>query len=406
MAIIIGDATDGVRTGLAGRLANRIVAAFGGARYQQGSANAKLVNTISAGIVDALNLEGGRHDAGIRRWWAGPELRAIFSFRATPRLLDPSSHHRCKLHRGWDTPPSVYWRRYEEYCRCWWPMVYASPHPGLDPAIRFEIQPIHRFFNCARQQPENRDPAAHGAGHADDQRFRAQERYYEPVLEPGLHSDNRWHERGHRNVLGHRAGLASRWQLALRERRWRDRFLVGHRYCGGQRARLRVHFRLLGWRNECGVHHHRLRDRRVLLVQQIDQFAPCRARARPRGPELRHEHRRISGARLRVRLHGAELGGQSSLYGEHHPHRRYPSCLGGPEQLRPGCSERSVGNVLRLLQLRGDGAELGQIVPVPASDPQRGRIRQLRGGHHRWGGAEVHTAHPAGRDDDLDAVRD
>ncbi len=57
MAIIIGDATDGVRTGLAGRLANRIVAAFGGARYQQGSANAKLVNTISAGIVDALNLD-------------------------------------------------------------------------------------------------------------------------------------------------------------------------------------------------------------------------------------------------------------------------------------------------------------------------------------------------------------
>jgi hypothetical protein len=55
MAIIVGDSTDGVRTGLAGRIANDIVAAFAGVTYATGTNHQKGVNALVQGIVDALN---------------------------------------------------------------------------------------------------------------------------------------------------------------------------------------------------------------------------------------------------------------------------------------------------------------------------------------------------------------
>jgi hypothetical protein len=55
MAIIVGDSTDGVRTGLAGRIANDIVAAFAGVTYATGTNHQKGVNALVQGFVDALN---------------------------------------------------------------------------------------------------------------------------------------------------------------------------------------------------------------------------------------------------------------------------------------------------------------------------------------------------------------
>src|ERR1700737_3780648 len=55
MSIIVGDSTDGGRTGLAGRIANDIVAAFAGVTYGSGTNHHKGINAFVQGIVDALN---------------------------------------------------------------------------------------------------------------------------------------------------------------------------------------------------------------------------------------------------------------------------------------------------------------------------------------------------------------
>lgn len=55
MSIIVGDATDGVRTGLAGRIANRLAALFATVRYSANSRDTLTLNAIAQGVVDALN---------------------------------------------------------------------------------------------------------------------------------------------------------------------------------------------------------------------------------------------------------------------------------------------------------------------------------------------------------------
>src|SRR5712664_3721479 len=58
MAITAGDATDGVRTGLAGRIANDEVAAFVSiyaVTFPAGTNRQRGINALAQGIVDALN---------------------------------------------------------------------------------------------------------------------------------------------------------------------------------------------------------------------------------------------------------------------------------------------------------------------------------------------------------------
>lgn len=57
MTVIIGDATDGVRTGLAGKIANAIVALFAGTTYPAGGVGAKGVNAIAQGVVDSVTAD-------------------------------------------------------------------------------------------------------------------------------------------------------------------------------------------------------------------------------------------------------------------------------------------------------------------------------------------------------------
>jgi hypothetical protein len=57
MAITTGDATDGVRTGLAGRIANKIVIQDGAVTFPAGQEHTKGLNALADGIVDALNTD-------------------------------------------------------------------------------------------------------------------------------------------------------------------------------------------------------------------------------------------------------------------------------------------------------------------------------------------------------------
>lgn len=57
MAIIVGDSTDGVRTGLAGRIANAVVSIFASVTYGSGTNHQKGLNSLVQGIVDALNSD-------------------------------------------------------------------------------------------------------------------------------------------------------------------------------------------------------------------------------------------------------------------------------------------------------------------------------------------------------------
>jgi hypothetical protein len=56
--ITAGDATDEVRTGLAGRIANRIAALFG-SKFSADSNDSKGLNALCAGVVDPTQTTGG-----------------------------------------------------------------------------------------------------------------------------------------------------------------------------------------------------------------------------------------------------------------------------------------------------------------------------------------------------------
>jgi hypothetical protein len=55
--IVIGDATEGTQTGLAGHFATRLKGVFPAIRFPAGSLQVKLVNALAGAVVDALNNE-------------------------------------------------------------------------------------------------------------------------------------------------------------------------------------------------------------------------------------------------------------------------------------------------------------------------------------------------------------
>src|SRR4051812_46752866 len=67
MAIFAGDATDGVRSGLAGRLATQFANSFA-SRFVKGAPNTRDLNLLAQGIVDALDndkIGTAQYDGGI-----------------------------------------------------------------------------------------------------------------------------------------------------------------------------------------------------------------------------------------------------------------------------------------------------------------------------------------------------